>query len=238
MSIKDTNKNITLEENDPKIAEEKELIIKCINVLSNEKISYIVELINEHDHLDNLQNYLEDRLEGYENGASNDDGFLELEATLLGVLLLVTGNDSSDYKPYNLFSIALDEISYYESDDLMFRELRCLEKYSKFGDAYHLEPHQLPISEEEWNSLPKKGKKGALVALCESRKFDKKDKRGTVVVLETRLKEWSERQTMLNKQEIGEKNEKMYKILSDWLAEKEQQKVVKIIRQVTKMNIL
>lgn len=209
MSAKSTTNNINQETKD------KELILQCINVLPNENISYVARLVNESESLNSLQSSLEERLEDYDNGASNDDGFLELEATLLGVLLLVTGNESSDYEPHNLFSIALDEISYYESDNPMCRELRCLEKYSKFGDAYHLEPHRLPISDEEWNSLPKKGKKGALVALCESRKFDKKDKRGTVAVLEARLREWSERQIGWNKDEIGEKNEKMYKILSD-----------------------
>jgi hypothetical protein len=215
MSIKATTKNITSQENDPKIAEDKELILQCINVLLNENISYVARLVNDSNNLNSLQSSLEETLEDYNNGASNDDGFLELEATLLGVLLLVTGNESSEYDPHNLFSIALDEISYYEPDDQMCRELKCLEKYSKFGDPYYIEPHQLPISKEEWNSLPKKGKKGALVALCESRKFDKKEKRGTVVELETRLKEWSERQIRWNKDEIGEKNEKMYKILSD-----------------------
>jgi len=209
MSAKSTIKNIITQE-----TENKELILQCINVLPNENISYVARLVNESESLNSLQSSLEERLEDYDNGASNDDGFLELEATLLGVLLLVTGNESSDYEPHNLFSIALDEISYYESDNPMCRELRCLEKYSKFGDAYHLEPHQLPISDEEWNSLPKKGKKGALVALCESRKFDKKDKRGTVAVLETRLREWSERQIRSNELEIGDKTERMYKILS------------------------
>lgn len=208
MSAKSTTNNINQETKD------KELILQCINVLPNENISYVARLVNESESLNSLQSSLEERLEDYDNGASNDDGFLELEATLLGVLLLVTGNESSDYEPHNLFSIALDEISYYESDNPMCRELRCLEKYSKFGDAYHLEPHQLPISDEEWNSLPKKGKKGALVALCESRKFDKKDKRGTVAVLETRLREWSERQIRSNELEIGDKTERMYKILS------------------------
>ena len=209
MSAKSTTNNINQETKD------KGLILQCINALPNENISYVARLVNESESLNSLQSSLEERLEDYDNGASNDDGFLELEATLLGVLLLVTGNESSDYEPHNLFSIALEEISYYESDNPMCRELRCLEKYTKFGDAYHLEPHRLPISDEEWNSLPKKGKKGALVALCESRKFDKKDKRGTVAVLEARLREWSERQIGWNKDEIGEKNEKMYKILSD-----------------------
>lgn len=211
MSNKVTNKNITSDENDPKIAEEKELILNCISVLSNENIGYIVRLVNGCKTLNCLQRYLEVTLEDYYNGASNDDGFLELEATLLGVLLLVTGNESSDYEPHDLFSIALDEISYYDSDDQMCRELTCLYKYSKFKDPYHLEPHQLPISENEWNNLPKKGKKGALVALCESRKLDKN---GTIAKLETRLKEWSEK-VMWDELDIADRNERMYKILSD-----------------------
>ena len=206
MCINSTTKNITSEKN----TEDKELILQCINVLSNENISYVDRLVNEFNTLNSLQNYLEERLEDYTNGASNDDGFLELEATLLGVLLLVTGNESSDYVPHSLFSIALDEISYYEPDDQMCRELRCLYKYSKFKDPYYLEPHQLPISNDELN-LPTKRKKDALAALCESRNIDKK---GTIATLKTRIKEWSEKQITMNELEIGDKNERMYKIIS------------------------
>ena len=189
----------------------RKLLNKCIDTLPNYYSSYLRRMVDSSKNLIVLQTTLEELLHGYDNGASNDDGFLQFEAILLGILLYITKQTSEEFTSESLFSIALDETADY--DEELFREALCLQKYVKYKDAYHIESFKLPISKEEWTNLPeKRGRKDKLIRLCESRKIKNT---GTVKQMEERLKEWSETQLKINEHILGEQKEIIYKIISE-----------------------
>ena len=159
-----------------------------------------------------LKKWLEEDVVNFiERHDSNADGYLELKAILLGILLHVTDETSSLFTSEELFAMAVDEIENIDTNDPLCREAKCLHRYVKYGDPYYIAPSNIPISEKEWSDLPEKtGRKSNLVKLCKEKKISPE---GSCAKLEKRLREWSDKQVKYYDGYFGEQKEKLYRIV-------------------------